>query len=199
MSKKNTKTNSVDNLSATFTAQPPSPGPHTSVQEPRSSNQNPRSTKSARWLITGGCGFIGTALINYLLNNNQAQYIRILDNLTVGTKDDLAKVCNFNEVTIPHSSPLTAHPSVLGSKKIDLVIGDIRDPETCEACCADMDIIVHLAANTGVPVSVEYPRLDMESNVVGTFNMLEGRGGPGCSDSFAAWLRWVGFMIMPPV
>jgi UDP-glucose 4-epimerase len=37
-----------------------------------------------------------------------------------------------------------------------------------------MDVIIHLAANTGVPVSVEHPRLDMECNVNGTFNMLEG-------------------------
>jgi len=36
-----------------------------------------------------------------------------------------------------------------------------------------MDVIIHLAANTGVPVSVEKPRLDMECNVIGTFNMLE--------------------------
>jgi UDP-glucose 4-epimerase len=37
-----------------------------------------------------------------------------------------------------------------------------------------MDVVIHLAANTGVPVSVEHPRLDMECNVNGTFNMLEG-------------------------
>ena len=36
-----------------------------------------------------------------------------------------------------------------------------------------MDVIVHLAASTGVPVSVANPRIDMEANVIGTFNMLE--------------------------
>lgn len=126
------------------------------------------------WLITGGCGFLGTALIKELLAKRLAKNIRILDNLTVGTKEDLVTVCHFTETNI--SSLVTPH---LSSQKdftpqVQLVKGDIRDQETCEACCQDMDIIIHLAANTGVPVSVEKPRLDMECNVNGTFNMLEG-------------------------
>ena len=126
------------------------------------------------WLIPGGCGFIGTSLIKHLLEKNQAQKIRVLDNLSVGTREDLASVGNFTEVD----------PNSLGSysdtdlrpmpDKIELVVGDIRDPATAEACCRDMDVIVHLAANTGVAPSVENPRLDMECNVIGTLNMLEG-------------------------
>lgn len=123
---------------------------------------------SIRWLITGGCGFIGTSLIKHLLANNLAKKIRVLDNLSVGTREDLSTVCTFNET--PISSLLTPDSSL----KTELVQGDIRDPETCQACCRDMDIIIHLAANTGVPKSVENPRLDMECNVIGTFNMLEG-------------------------
>ena len=126
------------------------------------------SSYSENWLITGGCGFLGTALIKHLHKHNLAKNIRVLDNLTVGTKKDLAKICNFTEVDI--LSPL-AHSSSLNTQ---LVQGDIRDPQTCEACCQDIDVIIHLAANTGVPVSVEKPRLDMECNVNGTFNMLEG-------------------------
>ncbi len=121
------------------------------------------------YLITGGCGFLGTALIKHLLKNNLAKTIRVLDNLTVGTRDDLATACEFQEIT--SSSLLTSRTSV---QKVQLIVGDIRDPETCTACCKDIDIIIHLAANTGVPVSVEHPRLDMECNVNGTFNMLEG-------------------------
>lgn len=121
------------------------------------------------YLITGGCGFLGTALIKHLLKNNLAKTIRVLDNLTVGTRDDLATACEFQEIT--SSSLLTSRTSV---QKVQLIIGDIRDPETCTACCKDIDIIIHLAANTGVPVSVEHPRLDMECNANGTFNMLEG-------------------------
>ncbi len=120
------------------------------------------------WLITGGCGFLGTALIRHLLANNLVQNIRVLDNLTVGTQKDLATVCEFTE------SSLSSLRTPEFSPQVELVEGDIRDPETCEACCKDMDVIIHLAANTGVPVSVEKPRLDMECNVNGTFNMLEG-------------------------
>jgi len=121
------------------------------------------------YLITGGGGFIGRALIRYLLAKDLAGHIRVLDNLTVGTKKDLAEVCDFKESVLP--SLLTPNSS---PKKVELVKGDIRDPETCLHSCKDMDIVVHLAANTGVPKSVEDPRLDMESNVIGTFNMLEG-------------------------
>ncbi len=120
------------------------------------------------WLITGGCGFLGTALIRHLRKNKLAEHIRVLDNLTVGTKEDLAQASSFRETEVSAvQSPAAIEAAT------ELVYGDIRDPKTCEACCQGMDIIIHLAANTGVPVSVEHPRLDMESNVNGTFNMLE--------------------------
>jgi len=119
------------------------------------------------WLITGGCGFLGTALIKYLRKNGLASHIRVLDNLTVGTREDLSSVCEFTE-----SSPscLQNDPA---NFLVELVVGDIRDQDMCTACCHGMDVVIHLAANTGVPVSVEHPRLDMECNVIGTFNMLE--------------------------
>ncbi|MGH8523461.1 MAG: NAD-dependent epimerase/dehydratase family protein, partial [Gammaproteobacteria bacterium] len=54
-----------------------------------------------------------------------------------------------------------------------LVEGDVRDFNTALRCADGVDCIVHLAASTGVAISVEDPRTDMESNVIGTFNMLE--------------------------
>ena len=54
-----------------------------------------------------------------------------------------------------------------------LVVGDITDDEICMKCSEAMDVIVHLAANTGVGPSVDNPRLDLQSNVCGIFNMLE--------------------------
>ena len=47
------------------------------------------------WLITGGCGFLGTALI-YRLIKETNDNIRVLDNLSVGTKEDLAQVTKFS-------------------------------------------------------------------------------------------------------
>ena len=50
------------------------------------------------WLITGGCGFIGTSLIQRLLSDSPNTNIRILDNLSVGTKEDLKEVCDYKEI-----------------------------------------------------------------------------------------------------
>jgi UDP-glucose 4-epimerase len=114
-----------------------------------------------RWLVTGGCGFIGTSLIKRLISEG-GYVIRVLDNLSVGTRKDLATVCTFTET-----------PDQGNIDTVELIIGDIRDPDVCQTCCKGIDVIIHLAANTGVPGSVENPRLDMECNVIGTFNMLE--------------------------
>ena len=119
------------------------------------------------WLITGGCGFLGTALIKRLLADGVSASIRVLDNLAVGSREDLARVCRFREEGLEALTD-PPHPGVT------LVVGDVRDPGMCVACCRGMDVVVHFAANTGVPVSIDNPRLDMECNVIGTFNMLEG-------------------------
>jgi UDP-glucose 4-epimerase len=117
------------------------------------------------WLITGGCGFIGTSLIQALLKINSSINIRIFDNLSVGSREDLAEVCEFQEIL---SFEIKGAP-----KGIELVVGDIRDVDQAVKVAQGIECIVHLAANTGVGPSVENPRIDMESNVFGTFNMLE--------------------------
>lgn len=121
-----------------------------------------KSVAEKRWLITGGCGFIGSSLIARLLKDNPETIIRVLDNYSVGTKDDL------NEAILYINGQME-----LNQYKIEFVEGDIRDYDTCHKCCDGTDIIIHLAANTGVAPSVENPRYDMEANVIGTFNMLE--------------------------
>jgi UDP-glucose 4-epimerase len=118
----------------------------------------------AKWLITGGCGFIGTSLIKRLLQEQPDAHIRVLDNLTAGTRDDLAEVCEFSDANV---SQLTTQAGVF------LIPGDIRDVDLSLAVGKDIECIVHLAANTGVGPSVENPRDDMESNIIGIFNMLE--------------------------
>jgi len=128
---------------------------------------NHKSSKSslerARWLITGGCGFIGRNLIQKLIEEGGHQ-IRVLDNLSVSTREDLEQICNFREFR-EFSEKLSSFT--------ELAVGDIRNYETCLNCCKDIDIVVHLAANTGIGPSVENPRKDMEANVIGTLNMLE--------------------------
>lgn len=116
-------------------------------------------------LITGGCGFIGTSLIDALLQGGCTQPIRVLDSLVTGSPEDLAEVTEFETLTVDQ-----LHTAV---KQVVLVQGDIRDITLTEQVAQGVSTIVHLAANTGVGPSVEDPRLDMECNVVGTFNMLE--------------------------
>jgi len=115
------------------------------------------------WLITGGCGFIGCNLIKHLAGEGHA--IRVLDNLSVGNRRDLAAVCTFRESSI---SELATRPGA-----VELVVGDIRDERLAVHAASGMDIIVHLAANTGVQPSLENPRLDCTTNVIGTLNYLE--------------------------
>ncbi|RJR42018.1 MAG: NAD-dependent epimerase/dehydratase family protein [Desulfobacteraceae bacterium] len=116
-------------------------------------------------LITGGCGFIGTQLISHLMQEHPGARIRVLDNLSVGSRKDLSKVAPFFEcrTSIEQGWKYPVH----------LIVGDITDFEAAGLACTGVDAVVHLAANSGVPASVENPRLDLASNVLGTFNMLE--------------------------
>ncbi|MGD1075755.1 MAG: NAD-dependent epimerase/dehydratase family protein [Thermodesulfovibrionales bacterium] len=117
------------------------------------------------WLITGGCGFIGTSLIQHLLQGKFGVNIRVLDNLSVGSRDDLAGVSRFREL---------GSDGLFGqSEGVELIQGDIRNYQDCLNACAGREVIVHLAANTGVALSVENPLQDMEVNVAGMVNILE--------------------------
>ena len=120
-----------------------------------------------RWLITGGCGFIGISLIRKIKDIQPDSVILVLDNLSSGSKNDLEEVHYFRQVN-PRLSPI-----INSHLFLSLVVGDIRNPDICKLCCQDIDIVVHLAANTRVLPSFENPRLDLEINVSGTFNMLE--------------------------
>lgn len=115
-------------------------------------------------LITGGCGFIGTALISRLLQTVPDVCIRVMDNLSVGKLEDLEQIA---DVQIQKEDSLDLKPGVT------FIQGDIRDAQMAQKSAQGVDLIVHLAANSGVPYSVEHPRFDMESNVLGTFNILE--------------------------
>lgn len=118
------------------------------------------------WLVTGGCGFIGTALIRSLREEG-GHGVRVVDNLTVGDRGDLATAADFVEKEPDNPGPIDSEGPV------ELVVGDITDADLALRAAEGADVIVHLAANTGVLPSVEDPRGDCEANVFGTLNFLE--------------------------
>jgi UDP-glucose 4-epimerase len=119
------------------------------------------------YLVTGGCGFIGANLIRRLVVSDENARIRVVDNLSVGGRNDLLAVSRFEEI---RSEEIIRD----SAKKLELVVGDIRDGALAVRVCQGMQVVVHLAANTGVMPSIENPLDDCFSNVIGTFNYLDG-------------------------
>jgi UDP-glucose 4-epimerase len=120
------------------------------------------------WLITGGCGFIGCNLVDELVRTGEHR-IRVLDNLSVGRDADLKAVCDLRVKTEEElaASPFDWHDGV------ELITGDILDPDLTMRATQGADVVVHLAANTGVPLSMTAPLMDCRCNVMGTLNCLE--------------------------
>ena len=118
-----------------------------------------------RWLITGGCGFIGRNLARHLLQR-EGVGVRVLDNLSVGRREDLGYAGPAVEMSLDR---LEGGPE----PGLELVVGDILDAEGILRATVGIDTVVHLAANTGVAPSVKDPRADCLTNVVGTLNCLE--------------------------
>ncbi len=119
------------------------------------------------WLITGGCGFIGRNLIKFLKKQDANIAIRVLDNMKVGKPEDLYyAVEKFEQVAADKANWETG--------SLQVIEGDIMDADLAVTVTRGADVIVHLAANTGVAPSVENPRMDCTTNVIGTLNYLEG-------------------------
>jgi UDP-glucose 4-epimerase len=108
-------------------------------------------------LVTGGCGFIGTNLIDLLLSMGGYE-ISILDNLSAGNIRYLKDVLGSHK---------------LGLSYVDFIKGDIRNMSAVKQACKGVHAVVHLAAHAGVVPSVENPFYDAEVNVSGTLNLLE--------------------------
>jgi UDP-glucose 4-epimerase len=126
------------------------------------------------WLITGGCGFLGISLVTQLVAEG-GHRIRVVDNLSVGTRDDLAAVSNVVEIQPTElATAIPPQDKKWGdSNAVQLIVGDILDDKLALAVARGADVIVHFAANTGVGPSVENPRMDCVTNMIGTFNYLE--------------------------
>ena len=106
-------------------------------------------------LVTGGAGFIGSHLVEALLQ--QGQRVRVFDNLATGRLENLAPVR-------PH---------------IEFVQGDIRDEAVVEQAMAGVELVFHLAALVSVPQSMARPHEAESINVVGTLNLLQAARAAG--------------------
>lgn len=109
-----------------------------------------------RILLTGGAGFIGTALASRLVDDNR---IVVLDN------------CHRNSLK---------HTDLLRHPNLHFQEGDVLEPEAVRDAAEACDIIVHLAAIAGVDTVLRMPVTTMQVNILGTYNVLQAaRTNPG--------------------
>lgn len=101
-------------------------------------------------LVTGGAGFIGSNLCEFLLENNAI--VHCLDNFATGHKKNI--------------TPFLEHPN------FTLFTGDIRNIQDCKNAVASVDYVLHQAALGSVPRSINDPITTNEVNVSGFLNML---------------------------
>jgi UDP-N-acetylglucosamine/UDP-N-acetylgalactosamine 4-epimerase len=107
--------------------------------------------KDKSFLVTGGAGFIGSNIVEYLINNG-AKKVRVLDNLSNGF---MVNIQRFLDLSC-----------------FEFINGDITDPEICRIACRDMDVVSHQAALGSVPRSISTPLVTHAANVTGFLNMI---------------------------
>jgi UDP-glucose 4-epimerase len=100
------------------------------------------------YLVTGGAGFIGSNIVDELVRRGRS--VRVLDNFSTGRAENLREA----------------------GDRIDLVEGDVRDPDAVERAVRGVDFVLHQAALASVPRSIADPVSNHEVNVQGTLNVL---------------------------
>ena len=106
---------------------------------------------SFNFLITGGAGFIGSNIVEYLVKFGAGK-VRILDNLSNGYIENIQPF--------------------IDAEKVEFINGDIRDYETCRLAVREIDYVFHEAALGSVPRSIKDPITTNEVNISGFVNML---------------------------
>lgn len=101
-------------------------------------------------LVTGGAGFIGSNLCEYLINNGNN--VVCLDNFATGKRENIAHLTS--------------------KENFELVEADIRNLDSCKKACIGIDYVLHQAALGSVPRSIKDPITSNEVNVSGFLNML---------------------------
>jgi UDP-N-acetylglucosamine/UDP-N-acetylgalactosamine 4-epimerase len=105
-----------------------------------------------RILVTGGAGFIGSNLVEHLLQDKRVTFVRVLDNLATGSLKNIEPF--------------------LSDARFEFMEGDIRSYDTCLAACDTIDLITHQAALGSVPRSINDPLTTNDVNITGTLNIF---------------------------
>ncbi|WP_297510757.1 NAD-dependent epimerase/dehydratase family protein [Thermococcus sp.] len=103
-----------------------------------------------RILVTGGAGFIGSHLVDALMETGGE--VRVLDDLSAGSLNNIRRW--------------------LEDERFEFVRGDMRDFETVKRAVEGVDVVFHLAANPEVRIGSQSPELLYETNVLITYNLL---------------------------
>ena len=104
------------------------------------------------FLVTGGAGFIGSNIVEYLLRYD-ARKVIVLDDLSNGYYENISKFKSFSNFSF--------------------VEGDIRNMETCDKCIKKVDYVFHQAALGSVPRSIKNPLVTNDVNINGFLNIFE--------------------------
>ena len=110
-----------------------------------------KDISKSSFLITGGAGFIGSHITEYLLKNGAGK-VTVFDNLATGFQKNIDLFANYDQFRF--------------------IEGDIRDYDACLRACEDIDHVSHQAALGSVPRSVKDPVTSNAVNVDGQLNML---------------------------
>jgi UDP-N-acetylglucosamine 4-epimerase len=116
-----------------------------------------------RWLITGAAGFIGSNLLQTLLELDQ--HVVGFDNFATGHRTNLQEV----EHCVPPAQ----------WRRFRFIEGDIRDPDACRRACEGVDFVLHQAALGSVPRSIEDPITTNSVNVSGFLEILSAARSAG--------------------
>ena len=105
-------------------------------------------------IVTGGCGFIGSNFVHYVVNNHpEVEHITVLDKLTyAGNKANLAG---------------------LPTDRVELVVGDICDKELVDQLVSKAGAVVHYAAESHNDNSLQNPDPFIQTNIVGTYTLIQ--------------------------
>jgi len=110
-----------------------------------------KDISNSNFLVTGGAGFIGSHIIEYLLTNG-AGSVTVLDSLATGFKKNIDLFAKYPQLRFME--------------------GDIRDAEACKRACEGIDYVTHQAALGSVPRSVKDPITSNDVNAGGFVNMI---------------------------